>query len=105
MPSDMADVQDVQEANDTIQEAADATKPLSLAGIKAMQGGDVTGQPGLPADSQPAVATTELGADVRAETGPEKPEVKLYHNTLEVNKETRPAGTPEGWQPGGPERG
>lgn len=105
MSFDTSDTKDVKEAADVTQEAADVNKPLSPVGKKAMQGGDVTGQPGLPADSQPAVATTELGADVRAETGPEKPEVKLYHNTLEGNKETRPAGTPEGWQPGGPEGG
>jgi len=105
MSFDTSNTRDVQEATDAAPESAGATKPLSPTGKKAMQGGDVTGQPELPADSQPALATTELGADVRAETSAEKPEVKLYHNTLEGKKEARPAGTPEGWRPGGPERG
>ena len=106
MSLDTSDTKDVPDATDAAQESVGATKPLNPAGMKAMQGGDVTGSPPvLPPDSQPATATTELGADIRDETSPEKPEVKLYHNTLDEKKEGRPAGPPEGWKPGGAERG
>ena len=107
MPSDTSDTKDVQEATDAAQESAGATKPLSPTGMKAMQGGDVAAP---PPDHQPKSATTELGDARRAETGAERPEVKLHHETADVSGEGRPSegkppSPPEGWHPGGAERG
>lgn len=102
MSFDTSDTKDVQEATDAAQEPAGATKPLSPTGKKAMQGGDVE----YPSPDQwPKSATTELGDASRVETGAERPEVKLHHETGDVGNEGKPAGTPEGWRPGGPERG
>lgn len=102
MSFDTLDTRDVQEATDAAQEPAGVTKPLSPTGKKAMQGGDVE----YPSpDQRPKSATTELGDASRVETGAERPEVKLHHETADVGKESKPAETPEGWQPGGPERG
>ena len=102
MSFDTSDTKDVQEATDAAQEPAGATKPLSPTGKRAMQGGDVE----YPSPDQwPKSATTELGDASRAETGAERPEVKLHHETADVGKEGKPSGTPEGWRPGGPERG
>jgi len=53
----------------------------------------------LPAEAQPATAYTERGAASRVETGPEKVEVKNFDAETGVPK------PPEGWHPGGPERG
>jgi len=102
MPSDTSNYKDVKEAADIAQESAGATKGLSSRGMKAMQGGDVAAP---PPDHQPKSATTELGDASRAETGAERLEVKLHHETGDVRKEGKPAGTPEGWRPGGPEGG
>lgn len=102
MSFDTTEARDVQEATDAAQESAGAAKPLSPTGKKAMQGGDVD----YPSpDQRPKSATTELGDASRAETGAEKPEVKWHHEVAEPDKEGQPAGTPEGWRPGGPERG
>lgn len=101
MPSDTSDYKDVKDATDTAQESAGVTKGLSPRGMKAMQGGDVAAP---PPDHQPKSATTELGDATRAE-GAERPEVKQHHETGAVRKESKPAGTPEGWRPGGPEGG
>lgn len=101
MPSDTADVKDVQEANDTIQEAAGATKPLGPAGMKAMQGkdlqaelrkapiNDVPESPEPPApqgqepvkdpDSAPRpMIAGERGLAEWVESGPEKPEKEIF---------------------------
>ena len=51
----------------------------------------------LPDEAQPATASTERGTAARAETGPEKTEVKNF------DPETSGPSPPEGWQPGGPE--
>ena len=107
MPSDTSDYENVKEAADTAQESAGATKGLSPRGMKAMQGGDVAAP---PPDHQPKSATTELGDARRAETGAERPEVKLHHETAESSGEGRPSegkppSPPEGWRPGGPEGG
>jgi len=102
VPLDTSDYQDVPETNEATQEAAQATRSLSPTGMKAMQGGDVAAP---PPDHPPKSATTELGDARRAETGAERPEVKLHHETADVGREGKPAGTPEGWRPGGPERG
>ena len=51
----------------------------------------------LPDEAQPATASTEKGAASRAETGPEKTEVKNF------DTETGAPRPPEGWHPGGPE--
>ena len=49
-----SDTKDVQESTDAAQESTGATKPLNPAGVKAMQGGDVTGaQPIPPPDDPP----------------------------------------------------
>jgi hypothetical protein len=97
-----SDTQDVPAATDAGQVSVSATGPLSPTGIKAMQGGDDE----YPSpDQRPKSATTELGDASRAETGVEKPEVKWHHEVAEPDKEGKPAGTPEGWRPGGPERG
>lgn len=102
MSFDTTEARDVQEATDAAQESPGAAKPLSPTGKKAMQGGDHD----YPSpDQRPKSATTELGDASRAETGAERPEVKLHHETADVGKEGRPAGTPEGWRPGGGERG
>lgn len=53
----------------------------------------------LPDEAQPATATTEKGVADRAETGPEKTEVKNF------DPETGAPRPPKGWQPGGHERG
>lgn len=102
MSFDTTEARDVQEATDAAQESPGAAKPLSPTGKKAMQGGDVD----YPSpDQRPKSATTELGDARRAETGPERPEVKWHHEVAEPDKEGKPAGTPEGWRPGRPERG
>jgi hypothetical protein len=62
-------------------------------------GGTVPGNLDLPSEAQPASASTERGATRRAEAGPEMPEVKNF------DAETRKPKPPEGWHPGGPERG
>jgi len=102
MPSDTSDYKDVQEATDAAQETAGAARRLGPAGMKAMQGGDVAAP---PPDQQPELATTERGDASRAETGAERPEVKLHHETAGASREGKPPGTPEGWRPGGPEGG
>lgn len=51
----------------------------------------------LPNEAQPATASTEKGAASRAETGPEKTEVKNF------DAETSVPRPPEGWHPGGTE--
>jgi len=97
-----SDTQDVPAASDAGQASVGATGSLSPRGIKAMQGGDVE----YPSPDQwPKSATTELGDASRAETGAERPEVKWHHEVGAVNREGKPSGTPEGWRPGGPERG
>ncbi len=102
MAFDTSDTRDVREAADVTQEPATATGPLGPVGIKAMQGGDLE----YPSsDQRPKSATTELGDASRAETGAERPEVKWHHEVAELDKEGRPSRTPEGWRPGGPERG
>ncbi len=103
MSFDTSDTRDVQEATDASQESVGATKPLSPAGQKRMQQ-DMDGY-ALSPDQRPKSATTELGDASRAETGTERPEVKWHHEVAETDKEGKPAGTPEGWRPRGPERG
>ena len=103
MPSDTSDTKDVQETTDAAQEPAGATRRLSPAGTKRMQQG--VDAPGPSPDQRPKSATTELGDASRAETGAEKSEVKWHHETGDVGAKGKPAGTPEGWRPGGPERG
>lgn len=105
MSFDTTDTSGIRDTSDAAQESAGTNNSLSPVGQKAMQGDDVTAQPEPSPDSQPAVATTELGADLLAETGPEKPEVKLYHNIIEDGEGDDSEGTSEGWRPGGPERG
>ncbi len=51
----------------------------------------------LPEEAQPATASTEKGTAGRAETGPEKTEVKNF------DAETSAPRPPEGWHPSGPE--
>ncbi len=102
MASDTSDIPGVREAIDAAQEPAGTIKPLSPTGMKAIQGGDVTAP---PPEHQPKSAATELGDARRAESGAERPEVKLHKESLDLAGEGKPPVPPEGWRPGGPERG
>lgn len=102
MSLDTSDTKDVPKVADSGQETVSITAPPSPTLVKAMQGGDDE----YPSpDQRPKTATTELGDARRAETGVERPEVKWHHEVAEPDKEGKPAGTPEGWRPGGSERG
>ncbi|PKO23338.1 MAG: hypothetical protein CVU38_04565 [Chloroflexi bacterium HGW-Chloroflexi-1] len=99
MPLDTSDYQDVPETNEATQEAAQATRPLSQVGRRAMQGGDDATQ---PSGQQPDLAT------VHPRTQPGTIEtlsnVEAEGETIALGEGKR-AEPPKEWRPGGPERG
>ena len=113
MPSDTADVQDVQEANDASQEAVSAARPLGPTGMKAMQGEDTQPEPpdsspDVPANA-PETSPTEQPDDGQITIHPHNkgPEYLPSPETepQTIYPEHKPPVPPEGWRPGGPERG
>jgi len=87
---DTSDQPNVPETKDA-QSIAQASPLLSERARRALQGNpgpfpptDSTQPPdGLPPGFQPQSASTELGQGKLVETGPEKPEVKHFHDIAE----------------------
>lgn len=103
MPDDASFSSDTTESSDSNADAGSASAGLSDAGISAMQGNLGTPQSNLdaPTEHDPQRAYDDAGDAKRAETGPEKTEVKDFHGP--ANPEVGAPTTPEGWRPGGPE--
>lgn len=96
MAFDTADPKDTPQEKDAGQEAADAAHRLSPAGIAAMQGQDAPPPDQPDASFHAQTATTELGNAMRAETGPEKPEVRIFHDVAKPESEEEPSPYREG---------
>jgi hypothetical protein len=101
----MYDHQNPVDTPDSPDNAERTDRNLTDAAKLSMQG-EASGEqksPEPPPGHQPAYAHGEIGNARRAETGPEKPEVKRFGPTEEEVK--KKAQLPEGWRPGGPEHG
>ena len=91
---------------DTPQETRDSGKPVGDAGKMSIRGDNVDdgGTLDAPPEHRPTGAYGEIGDARRAETGPGKKEVEVHRPTKEDMEGSIPS-TPEGFRPGGPERG